>query len=146
MKVSLTREVLAELLVGIPEIVHVYTCKYQIDPMTTPRMKKILVIDDEVDFGLLVKNFFTARNFKVSVAHNIRQGMKYLETERPDYLFLDNDLPDGAGWTKTQFIIENYPNTQIHLISALGAPRRFTSSFRMHEKPIALEELARMLD
>jgi DNA-binding response OmpR family regulator len=107
-------------------------------------MKKILVIDDEQDFGLLMKNFFSSKNYDVRVAHTLADGMKMLAEEKPDYIFLDNDMPDGAGWNQTEFILFNYPNSQLNLISALGVPPRNAGMFRILEKPLMFEELDRM--
>lgn len=109
-------------------------------------MKKILVIDDERDFGLLMKNFFGSKNYDVHVAYTIEEGMKLLEKEKPDYIFLDNDMPDGAGWCQTEHILINYPNAQLNLISALGIPKTSTSSFRILEKPLQFEELDRIFE
>jgi len=62
-------------------------------------MKKILIIDDEKDFGLLLKDFLT-KKYEVYLSHTIEDGMKTLEEIKPDYIFLDNNLPDGLGWGK----------------------------------------------
>lgn len=107
-------------------------------------MKKILVIDDEKDFGLLMQSFFVARNFKVVLAHTIADGLRLLETERPDFILLDNDMPDGAGWCHTEFILVNYPKAKLNLISALGVPKKITTPFRILEKPLVFEELEQM--
>ncbi|HND44334.1 MAG TPA: response regulator, partial [Cyclobacteriaceae bacterium] len=72
--------------------------------------KKVLIIDDEVDFGMLMKSFFKPKDFEVFVAHTIADGLQVLEDQKPDFLFLDNNLPDGLGWGKTEFILMNYPN------------------------------------
>jgi DNA-binding response OmpR family regulator len=108
-------------------------------------MKKIVVIDDEKDFALLMKNFFSSKNFDVHVAYTIADGMTLLEKEKPDYIFLDNDMPDGAGWCKTEQILMSYPNAQLNLISALGVPKTSASSFRILEKPILMEDLDRIV-
>jgi DNA-binding response OmpR family regulator len=107
-------------------------------------MKKIVVIDDEKDFGLLMKNFFSSKNFDVHVAYTIEDGMTLLEKEKPDFIFLDNDMPDGAGWCKTEQILSAYPNAQLNLISALGVPKTSASSFRILEKPLLMEDLNRI--
>ncbi|HPH45847.1 MAG TPA: response regulator, partial [Chryseolinea sp.] len=67
--------------------------------------KKILIVDDEKDFGILMKTFFSKKKCKVFLANSIAEGLVMLEKERPDYLFLDNNLPDGLGWGKTEFIL-----------------------------------------
>ena len=108
------------------------------------KKKKILVIDDEEDFGFLMKSFFTPRNFEVYVALTLIEGMRMLKEELPDVIFLDNNLPDGLGWGQTEFILANYPLTQLNLISALNIPKTSSDSFRILEKPLRWEELKGM--
>jgi len=106
--------------------------------------KKVLIIDDEKDFGILMKKFFTATACDLYLAHSIEDGLKILEEEKPDYIFLDNNLPDGYGWGKTEFILQNYPQTQLNLISALDVPKTSASSFRILYKPLLKDELTKM--
>jgi len=106
--------------------------------------KKVLIVDDEKDFGLLMKKFFTSKDCDLYVAHSLEDGLKILEEERPDYIFLDNNLPDGYGWGQTEFILQNYPQTQLNLISALDVPKTSASSFRILYKPLLKDELTKM--
>lgn len=106
--------------------------------------RKVLIIDDEVDFGMLMKRFFSQKNYDVYVAYNIADGMKLLDEHRPDVIFLDNNLPDGYGWDKTDFILTNYPQIQLNLISALNVPKTSASAFRILEKQMLLKELPKM--
>lgn len=108
--------------------------------------KKVLIIDDEIDFGFLMTEFFSKRGYKVFVANSIADGLTVLQDERPDYIFLDNNLPDGLGWGKTEYILSNYPNTQLNLISALEVPKTSVSAFRILHKPFIQEELHRIFD
>jgi len=108
--------------------------------------KKILIVDDEVDFGLLMKSFFSNRKIEVYIANSIAEGLTILEREKPDHIFLDNNLPDGYGWGKTEYILEHYPHTQVNLISALDTPQTSASSFRILNKAFLKEELIKMFD
>lgn len=110
------------------------------------KTRKILLIDDERDFGLLMKSFFAPKNFEVYHAQTLAEGMKILDEVKPDYIFLDNNLPDGLGWGKTEYILVNYPKAQLNLISAYHVPKTSASSFRILEKPLLLEELNKMFD
>jgi response regulator of citrate/malate metabolism len=110
------------------------------------KRKKLLVIDDEVDFGFLMKSFFTPRNFDVYIAGTLAEGMRMLKAEKPDVIFLDNNLPDGLGWGETEFILVNYPRCQLNLISALNIPKTSSTSFRILEKPLRWEALKEMFD
>ena len=109
-------------------------------------MKKVLIIDDEKDFGLLLKGFFTRKKYDVRLSYTIEEGMKALEECKPDFIFLDNNLPDGLGWGKADYILKNYPKTQLNLISAYHAPRTNSTAFRILEKPISIAELNKMFD
>ncbi len=106
--------------------------------------KKILIVDDERDFGVLMTSFFLKKKFHVFVAYSIADGMDILEKEKPDFIFLDNNLPDGLGWEKTEFILHYYPQTQLHLISALAVPKTSSLSFHILYKPTIQEELIKL--
>ena len=106
--------------------------------------KKVLIIDDETDFCLLLKNFFTRKNYEVHISHTLTDGMHTLESVHPDILFLDNNLPDGLGWEKTEFITQNYSDVQLNLISAYQYSSTLPSQFpsvKIWEKPISIKEL-----
>ena len=62
--------------------------------------RKILIIDDETDFCLLLKAYFVRKKYDVYLSYSLNQGMKLLEEVKPDIIFLDNNLPDGFGWEK----------------------------------------------
>lgn len=106
--------------------------------------KKVLIIDDETDFCLLLKNYFVRRNYEVHISHTLSDGMDTLESIHPDILFLDNNLPDGLGWEKAEFITQHYSNTQVNLISAYQYNSSLTTQFpsvKIWEKPININEL-----
>lgn len=107
-------------------------------------MKKVLIIDDEKDLGLILKDYFTKRKYEVFVSYTIKDGMKMLDEVHPDYIFLDNNLPDGSGWGKTEYILSNYPGTELNLISAYHVPKTSATNFRILEKPLTLEELDKL--
>jgi two-component system OmpR family response regulator len=118
--------------------------------MPNSAKKSILIIDDETDFCLLLKNFLMKKNFDVAVSHTLREGLNKLDELKPDILFLDNNLPDGLGWEHTQRILETYPSTKIHLISAYQynsnlLPKNL-KGVNILEKPLSLVELTQQLD
>ena len=111
--------------------------------------KRVLIIDDETDFCLLIKNYLIKKNFEVFVSHTLKDGMDCLEKFKPDILFLDNNLPDGLGWEKTEYICTHYPETSINLISAYQYNQdsfKNNSSIKIWEKPISITELNQYLN
>ena len=106
--------------------------------------KKILVIDDELDFRYLMQGFFSKRGHHVVAAGSIQEGLKILQEEKPDFILLDNYLPDGFGWSKTEFITTNYPWARLILMSGLQVPKTSASSFSILYKPLMTEELLKL--
>ena len=106
--------------------------------------KKILIIDDEVDFCLIMKGYFSRKNYEVFAAYNLQNGLFLLDEVKPDILFLDNNLPDGQGWKYVDAIVEKNPHLNIFLISAHQSKSSFTSpnkNIMVWEKPISLQIL-----
>ena len=106
--------------------------------------KKVLIIDDEVDLCLLMKNYFLRKNYEVYIAHTLADGINRLNQITPDYLFIDYNLPDGLGWDRLPEMYHRHPNTHFHLISAFR-PTMPTdldgSKLTIWEKPISLKAL-----
>lgn len=106
--------------------------------------KKVLIIDDETDLCLLLKDYFVRKKYEVDIAHTLEDGKKLLNTNQPDILFLDNNLPDGIGWTVAPEIAADFPALYIVLISAFHPPvpsMPETALFRAIEKPISFADL-----
>ncbi len=106
--------------------------------------KKILIIDDETDLCLLLKDYFIRKHYNVFVSHSLEEGEKILDDIHPDVLFLDNNLPDGLGWNNAPKIAKTYPSTYIVLISAFHpeTPDMPTNArYKILEKPISLWDL-----
>jgi DNA-binding response OmpR family regulator len=105
--------------------------------------KKVLIIDDEVDLCLLLKTYLNRRNYDVYYSHTLKEGLNQFRQVVPDILFLDNNLPDGTGWEKAAGLLEQYPDLQVHLISAYqsNTPDQLKASFKVWEKPLTLKDL-----
>ncbi|MBL7857817.1 MAG: response regulator [Cyclobacteriaceae bacterium] len=106
--------------------------------------KKVLIIDDEEDFGFLMTEFFSKKGYQVFVASSIASGLQILKNENPEFIFLDNNLPDGFGWSETDFILLNYPQSRLNLISAMEVPKTSASSFTILYKPFIQDELKKI--
>ena len=106
--------------------------------------KKILIIDDEVDFCLIMKGYFNRKNYEVFVAYNLQSGLFLIDENKPDILFLDNNLPDGQGWKYVDQIVEKNPHLEVYMISAHQSKSSFSSPNKnivVWEKPISLQNL-----
>ena len=106
--------------------------------------KKILIIDDETDLCLLLKDYFLRKNYEVIVANTLSEGQSLLNTILPDILFLDNNLTDGLGWNIAPALAVNFPAMFIVMISAFhpSVPKMPEGArYSIIEKPISLADL-----
>lgn len=104
----------------------------------------ILIIDDESSIRKLLRLNLEAVPFRVVEAKDGREGLHFLNSERPSLVILDMGLPDKRGnevlkelrsWSKAPVIIlsvENDPSTVIDALD-IGADDYVTKPFRTEE-------------
>jgi DNA-binding response OmpR family regulator len=110
--------------------------------------KKVLIIDDEVDFCLLMQFYLSKKNCDVSISHTLHEGLGLIENKTPDIVILDNNLPDGLGWPAAKNIIASMPNIQLFLISAnKPSNKNDINDDHLHvvEKPISISQIDNFL-
>lgn len=112
-------------------------------------MKRVLIVDDEIDLCSMIKLFLIKKNYEVHTAHTLSDGFKKIYSVMPDALLLDNNLPDGMGWNHAEKIHAQYPEMNITLISAYHASKEFKAklgnSINILEKPISLKDIEQYL-
>jgi len=79
---------------------------------------KIVLIDDEVDLCFLLAGILSAQNFAVSFFHTLNNGIQAIKETQPQWVIIDNNLPDGLGWERIDEIIDLVPNVHMILITA----------------------------
>lgn len=110
--------------------------------------KKVLIIDDEVDFCLLMQVYLSKKNCEVSISHTLQDGLGLVENSTPDIVILDNNLPDGLGWPAAKNILEVVPDAHLFLISAnkpSSKPDLTSAQFHVVEKPISITQIDNFL-
>jgi two-component system response regulator HydG len=80
-------------------------------------MKKILIIDDEVNVALLLSKFLTRNGFDVTTASNGTIGMEYLKNGNFDLVLCDFRLEDTDGREMLKNIKTHYPKTGVIIIT-----------------------------
>lgn len=112
-------------------------------------MKRVLIVDDEIDLCTMLKAYLTKRNYDVHTAHTLKDGFSLLKSLTPDSLLLDNNLPDGMGWLAAENIQKQYPSLRITLISAYQSAKLFrdnlSEDINVIEKPISLNDVEKYL-
>jgi len=80
-------------------------------------MKRILIVDDEVNIGLLLSKFLTRNNFDVTTANNGANAMEHLKNGEFDLVLCDFRLEDTDGRQMLINIKTNYPKTGVIIIT-----------------------------
>jgi two-component system response regulator HydG len=80
-------------------------------------MKKILIIDDEVNVGLLLSKFLTRNGFEVTTAATGTSGMEFLKNGSFDLVLCDFRLEDTDGREMLKNIKMQYPKTGVIIIT-----------------------------
>ena len=61
-------------------------------------MKKVLVVDDDVDFCEATKLLLDSKGYEVILAHDGKEGLEKVRAARPDLVILDVMMPEMNGY------------------------------------------------
>jgi two-component system response regulator HydG len=80
-------------------------------------MKKILIIDDEVNVAVLLSKFLTRNGFDVTSASSGNSGLEHLKNQEYDLVLCDYRLEDTDGREMLRKIKTQYPQTGVIIIT-----------------------------
>lgn len=75
--------------------------------MNLSEQKRILLIDDDPNLVLLIKDYLELRGYEVFTADNGRQALDSLEKEVPDLVICDVMMPEMDGYTFVKQLRDN---------------------------------------
>ena len=82
------------------------------------RMKKLLIVDDEVDIAASIQYLLTQEGFATILAHDGNKAMQMYENEKPDLIILDLMMPGIDGYEVCRRIRANDKRTPILMLTA----------------------------
>ncbi|MGY5353421.1 sigma-54-dependent transcriptional regulator [Wenyingzhuangia sp. IMCC45467] len=81
-------------------------------------MKQILLIEDDVTFSKMLKNFMERHQYVVDVSYTIQNATSQLKNNKYDLVFTDLRLPDGDGISLLTQMKENNNPTPVVLMTS----------------------------
>lgn len=110
-----------------------------------PTPKKLLIVDDEVNFTKMVHAFLEDKGYKVSVANSGMEALRLLREFYFDLLMLDLNMPQIDGIHVAKVSREHRPSTKIIVITAYKEQyeselSKIKVDFLM-QKPIGMNDL-----
>ena len=106
--------------------------------------KKVLVIEDEGEIGLLLNIILNENDFELDYVKDLSSADEYLQKEQPSVIILDNKLPDGFGVDFISYIKKKYAAIKIIMISGFASARDIAlenGADMFIEKPFSKDEL-----
>ena len=82
-------------------------------------MKKILIIDDDISVGEVLKDFLDELGYRTFYAADAKNGIIIAERERPDLILLDVLMPQIGGLEALKRIKEILPDVIVVVMSGL---------------------------
>jgi DNA-binding NtrC family response regulator len=110
---------------------------------------RVLIVDDEVEIGLLLKRVLRKKFSVIEHALTIEEGLSFANTLKPNVILLDNNLPDGSGIERLGDFRSVYPDTCIIVVSAmthLGKLALEKGAFAFIEKPLSFTVIMQTID
>jgi two-component system, OmpR family, response regulator len=107
---------------------------------------KLLIIDDEVDLCFLLASALRKQIQEVQYVHTLNEGFTQFDLIKPNWLIIDNNLPDGKGWEHLDEFISRNPSINIICISA--NPDSFvkeTNAVTKLIKPLKLDKVIELI-
>jgi two-component system OmpR family response regulator len=121
-------------------------------PASKPKTKvakKLLVVEDEGQIGLVLNMILSERNFDLDYVSSLLSAQEYLEKNKPSLVILDNKLPDGFGVDFISYIKKKYPPIKIIMISGFSTARDVAlenGADMFLEKPFSMDKVNEAID
>lgn len=81
----------------------------------------LLLVDDDETFCSVLKPALEKRDFQVSVAHNVNQGIVLAEQTEPEYAVIDLRIGYDSGLEMVEKLISLDDNTQIVILTGFAS-------------------------
>jgi len=111
--------------------------------------KKVLVVEDEGEMGLLLNMIVNDKDFELDYVSNLLSADEYLQKEEPSVIILDNKLPDGFGIDFISYIKKKYADIKIIMISGFASAKDVAlanGADMFFEKPFSKDALNESLN
>ncbi|MBC8178208.1 MAG: response regulator [Deltaproteobacteria bacterium] len=84
-------------------------------------MKKILIVDDQVEVRELVEVTLRVEDYEIRQAESGEKAIEIARAEKPDLIIMDIMMPGGMDGLETTRIIKNDPKTKDCIVIMLTA-------------------------
>ena len=114
-------------------------------------MKNILILDDDITLGLMLKTWLTKKDFVVHTAISVFNAKKEIEQFQPDLVISDLRLPDDSGISFLKWMKNMYPEVVFIMMTGYADVQTAVESIQSGAydyvaKPLNPEELLKKIN
>ncbi len=109
--------------------------------------KKILLVDDEVDFVQTLSERLQQRKIESRIAYNGEEALLSIEDDQPEVIVLDLKMPGIGGLDVLRKVKKEHPDTEVIILTGHGSDREKElamelGAFAYLEKPVDINVLS----
>jgi two-component system response regulator HydG len=113
-------------------------------------MAKILIVDDDTTFCIMLRKWLEKRGFEVDTAFSYKDAVKQLDKAGFDLVLTDLRLPDKDGIDLLRVIKEKTPETQVLLMTGYADIQTAVTAIKLGAfdyvaKPVIPDEILKKL-
>ncbi len=94
--------------------------------------KKILIVDDEIDFLSMMEARFTANNYQVITASTGEEALGKFTKEKPKAILLDIMMPGMDGLSVLEEIRKENKHMPVFIVTAFSSEERFKAANKLN--------------
>lgn len=114
-------------------------------------MKSILIVEDDITYGLMLKTWLQKKGFNVSTESNIARAKKHIEARPADLILSDLRLPDSDGISLLEWMTQKRMNIPLIIMTSYAEIQSAVHAIKMGAKdyiakPINPDELLKKIE
>lgn len=113
--------------------------------------KKVLLVDDEVEFVQTLSERLQTRKFDSRIAYNGEEALDSIEKEKSDVMVLDLKMPGIGGLDVLKEVKQKHPDTEVIILTGHGSEVEKEKAFELGafaylEKPVDINVLSETMN
>lgn len=114
-------------------------------------MKSILIIEDDITYGMILKTWLTKKGFEVTSVSSVAKAKKHIESTPTNLVLCDLRLPDGDGLSLLEWVNNNHLLLPLIMMTGYADIQTAVQAIKLGakdyiSKPINPEELLKKID
>jgi len=129
-------------------IIEVISPAESVEVRVNPHYRRVLLVEDEAKLRRVIARNLTGRGLDVSEAATVAEALQALNSDLPDLILLDINLPDRSGWDVLRDLQRRRISVPTIVVSAVRVSQGRLDEFHPMAylpKPFPIDALLRLV-